>query len=227
MATQPLNAVIHYLHRSLDTGNASRSDGDLLERFTADRDAAAFEELVLRYQTLVMNVCRRLLGQGADVDDAFQATFFILARKARSIRKRDVVGSWLHGVAHRLSHQMLTKRSTRLRCEEQMRASARSAPVRDDPVHLASLRELGAVLDDELRNLPADCRAALVACHLDGLSTTEAAHRLGIPASTLKSRLQRGRDLLRQRLSRRGIGLSLAALTAVLAARGRAGGTST
>jgi RNA polymerase sigma factor (sigma-70 family) len=225
MATQPLEAVIHYLHRSLDSGKASLSDGDLLARFTIDREPAAFEELVRRYEAVVMNVCRRLLGHGADADDAFQATFFILARKARSIRKREAVGSWLHGVAHRLSHQMLSKRSTRLRCDEKMRQTTPSTPTRDDPVHLASMRELGAILDDELRNLPTVCRAALVACHLEGLSTAEAAHQLGVPASTLKSRLQRGRELLRQRLSRRGIDLSLAALTAMLAEESRAGAT--
>src|SRR5207237_8144753 len=127
-----------------------RSDGDLLAWFLADREPAAFEELVRRYQATVMNVCRRLLGNGADADDAFQATFFILARKARSIRQRDSVGSWLHGVAHRLSRQMLSKMSTRLRCEGKVRQTAQNTPTQDDPVHLASLRELGAILDDGL-----------------------------------------------------------------------------
>jgi RNA polymerase sigma factor (sigma-70 family) len=227
MPTQPLNAVLHYLHRSLEPGTAGRSDGELLARFTVERDPAAFEELVRRYEAMVLNVCRRRLGKGADADDAFQATFFLLARKARGIRKRDSVGSWLHGVAHRLSRQVLGKRSTRLRCEAKLRQPAQSTPAKEDPVQLASLRELGVILDDELRNLPAVCRAALVACHLEGLSTTEAAHRLGVPASTLKSRLQRGRDLLRQRLQRRGIGLSVAALTAVLAEQIRAGAAPT
>src|SRR5881409_540665 len=124
MATQPLNAVIHYLHRSLDSGGAGLTDGDLLARFTADREPAAFEELVRRYQATVVNVCRRLLGDGADADDAFQATFFLLARKARSIRRRDAVGSWLHGVAHRLSCQILSKTATRRRCEEKLREVA-------------------------------------------------------------------------------------------------------
>src|SRR5205823_5476762 len=136
---------------------------------------------------------------------------------------RDAVGSWLHGVAHRLSCQMLGKMATRSRCEAKLPEVAQDTATPNDPVHLAGLRELAAVLDEELRNLPAVCRAALVACHLEGLSTAEAAHRLGVPAGTLKSRLQRGRDLLRQRLHRRGIGLSSAALTAVLAEQGRAG----
>ncbi|HMF13620.1 MAG TPA: sigma-70 family RNA polymerase sigma factor, partial [Gemmataceae bacterium] len=174
MAVSPLDPVIHYLHRSLDSGSAPHSDGDLLARFTIDRDPEAFAELVRRYEAMVMNVCRRLLGNGADADDAFQATFFLLARKARSIRKRDAVGSWLHGVAHRLSHQMLSKMSTRLRCEEKMRQAAQSMPGAEDPVRLASLRELSAILDDELRHLPTVCRAALVACHLQGLSTAVA-----------------------------------------------------
>src|SRR5436309_534489 len=121
MPTQPLNAVLHYLHRSLEPGTAGRTDGDLLERFRAGCDPAAFEELVRRYEAMVLNVCRRQLGAGADADDVFQATFFLLARKARSIRKRDSVGSWLHGVAHRLSRQVLGKRSTRLRCEAKLR----------------------------------------------------------------------------------------------------------
>jgi RNA polymerase sigma factor (sigma-70 family) len=225
MAISPLDPVLHYLHRSLDCGSAPRSDGDLLTRFTIDRDPEAFAELVQRYEAMVMNVCRRLLGNGADADDAFQATFFILARKARSIRKRDSVGSWLHGVAHRLSHQMLSKMTTRLRCEVKLRQAAQSMPSAEDPVRLASLRELSVILDDELRHLPVVCRAALVACHLQGLSTAQAAHQLGVATSTLKSRLQRGRDLLRQRLHRRGIDLSLAALTAVLAEQSRAGAT--
>src|SRR5262245_27040736 len=106
MATQQLNAVLHYLHRSLDGGSASRPDGDLLARYLVGREPAAFEELVRRHEAMVISVCRRLLGNGADADDAFQATFFILARKARSIRHGDSVGSWLHGVAHRLSRQM-------------------------------------------------------------------------------------------------------------------------
>src|SRR5262245_1370377 len=143
MATSPLDSVIHYLHRSLNSGSASRSDGDLLARFTIDRDPEAFAELVLRYEAVVMNVCRRLLGDGADADDAFQATFFLLARKARGIRKRDSVGSWLHGVAHRLSHQVLSKTSTRLRCEEKVRQAAQGMPSAEDPARLASLRELG------------------------------------------------------------------------------------
>src|SRR5215471_10284910 len=137
MATSPLDSVIHYLHRSLDSGSAPCSDGDLLARFTIDRDPAAFAELVRRYEAMVMNVCRRLLGNGADAEDAFQATFFILARKASGISKRDSVGSWLHGVAHRLSHQMLSKRSTRLRCEVKIRQAQRM-PSADDPVRLAS-----------------------------------------------------------------------------------------
>src|SRR2546421_4507997 len=112
MPTQPLNAVLHYLHRSLESGAAGRTDGELLARFTVDNDPAAFAELVRRYAATVLNVCRRQLGEGADADDAFQATFFLLARKAHGIRKRDSVGSWLHGVAHRLSRQVLGKRST-------------------------------------------------------------------------------------------------------------------
>src|SRR5262249_24474224 len=119
--------------------------------------------------------------------------------------------------------QILGKRATRSRCEAKLRDVGQGRVAPHDPVHMAGLREMAAVLDEELRNLPAVCRAALIVCHLEGLSTTEAAHRLGLPASTLKSRLQRGRDLLRGRLERRGIGLSAAALTAALAEQSCAG----
>jgi RNA polymerase sigma factor (sigma-70 family) len=186
MATQPLSEVVRYLHGAVGCGGAEPSDSELLTRFTVNREPAALEALVRRHQQLVMNVCRRLLGPGADADDAFQATFFVLARKARSIRKQGSVASWLHGVAHRLSRQLLSKTYTRRRCEAKWRSAAPSQPAGDDPAHLASMRELGAVLDDELERLPAVCRAALIACLLEGLSNVEAAQRLGVPASTLR-----------------------------------------
>jgi RNA polymerase sigma factor (sigma-70 family) len=227
MATKPLREVIRYLHGAVGCGGAEPSDSELLTRFTDYREPAALEALVRRHQQLVMNVCRRLLGPGADADDAFQATFFVLARKARSIRKQGSIASWLHGVAHRLSRQLLGKMSTRRRCEAKWRSAAPSLLASDDPAHLASMRELGAVLDDELGRLPTVCRAALIACHLEGLSNVEAAHRLGVPASTLKSRLRRGRELLRQRLGRRGVGLSMVALTVALGEQSRAGASPT
>jgi RNA polymerase sigma factor (sigma-70 family) len=226
MATPPLDAVVRYLHRSFDSGSPGHSDGDLLARFTADCEPTAFEELVRRYEAMVMNVCRRLLGDGADADDVFQATFFLLARKARSIRRRDSVGCWLHGVAHRLSCQLLSKMAVRRRGEGKLRQVAESKPAPEDPAHQTDTRELAAVLDDELRNLPTACRAAVVACHLQGLSTAAAARQLGVPLSTFKSRLQRGRVLLRKRLERRGFGLSSVALAAVLAEQSRAGATA-
>jgi RNA polymerase sigma factor (sigma-70 family) len=223
MAAKPLCAVVRYLHGAAGSAAAEPSDGELLERFTIERDPSALEALVRRHERMVMNVCRRLLGPGADADDCFQATFFVFARKARSIRKRDSVASWLHGVAHRLSRQLLGKMSTRQRCEAKLRSSAENLAMKDDPVDMASMRELGVILDDELRRLPAVCRAALIACHLEGLSSSEAAERLGVPASTLKSRLRRGRELLRQRLCRRGVGLTTAALTVALGEQSRAG----
>jgi RNA polymerase sigma factor (sigma-70 family) len=226
MAAKPLSAVVRYLHGAAGSSGAEPSDGELLALFTVDRDPAAFEALVRRHEQLVMNVCRRLLGPGADADDAFQATFFVLARKARTIRKQESVACWLHGVAHRLSRQLLSKMAGRQRCAAKLQPAAESMPMRDDPVHVASMRELGVILDDELRSLPTVCRAALVACHLEGLSTAEAAQRLGVPASTLKSRLRRGRDLLRQRLSRRGVGLSTVALTVALGEQSRAGASA-
>ena len=226
MAAKPLAAVVRYLHRVVGSGAAEPSDADLLAFFAEQREPAAFETLVRRHGPLVLGVCRRVLGSGPDVDDALQATFLVLARKAGAIRQRDSLGSWLHGVAFNMSQKLRKKRAIRQRRESGLESTEPSMPMTTDPMHQASLRELGAVLDEELQRLPAVCRAAIVACHLEGLSTAEAAHQLGVPASTLKSRLQRGRDLLRKRLERRGVGLSAAGLVVLLVEQSRAALTS-
>jgi RNA polymerase sigma factor (sigma-70 family) len=221
MPAKPFGAVIRYLHAIAGSGSAEPSDADLLAHFAAERDPAAFEALVRRHGPLVMGVCRRALGGGDDADDAFQATFLVFARKAQRVRNRESLGSWLHGVAHHLSQQLLHKKAIRRRREKPLGATAEGIAMNADPAHQASLRELGAILDEELRRLPAACRAALVACHLEGLTTAEAAHQLGVPASTVKSRLTRGRELLRRRLSCRGVGLSTVALAVLLGEQSR------
>src|SRR5580700_10572939 len=107
MPSKPFSAVVRYLHEIVGSGTAEPPDAYLLAQYAADPNPAAFEALVRRHGPVVMSVCRRVLGPGADADDAFQATFLVFARKARSIRNRGSIGSWLHGVAHHLSQQLL------------------------------------------------------------------------------------------------------------------------
>ena len=226
MASKPLAGVVRYLHRISGSGGFELTDADLVALYASQREPDAFEAIVRRHASLVLGVCRRVLGSGPDVDDAFQATFLVLARKAHAIRRSDSVGSWLHGVAFNMAKQLRKKRAIVHRHETSLAATEPSMPMSTDPVHQASLRELGAVLDEELQRLPAVCRAAIVACHLEGASTAEAARLLGVPASTLKSRLLRGRELLRKQLERRGVGLSAVGLVVLLVEQSKAGVTS-
>jgi RNA polymerase sigma factor (sigma-70 family) len=189
-----------------------------LARFVNSRDPDAFEKLVRRHGSLVMGICRRILG--ADADDAFQATFFVLARKAAKIRKRESVASWLHGVAYSISRSLQTKLARQRRRETSLRPNVEPITMSPDLTQQSSLRELGVILDEEINRLPANCRIALIACHFEGQSAAAAAQQLGVPTSTLKARLARGRDLLRQRLARRGIGISSVALSIFLGEQG-------
>jgi RNA polymerase sigma factor (sigma-70 family) len=212
-----LHGVLEHLRQVVFAGRGGElDDGELLRLFARTRDERAFAELVSRHGPLVHSVCRRVLGPGADLDDAFQATFLVLVSKARSIRKAGSVGSWLHGVALRVAVHLKTQLGRRhesaLGGATVMDQSAHS-----DPVARATLRELGAILDQEVQRLPALYRDAVLLCHLEGLSTAEAAARLGCPSGTLKSRLVKARALLRVRLGRRGLALSFAGLGALFA----------
>jgi RNA polymerase sigma factor (sigma-70 family) len=188
------------------------SDQELLARFLAGRDDAAFTALVERHGPMVLAVCRRALRHPQDAEDACQATFLVLARSASSIRKHTALGSWLHGVAYRLSRKLKDGNVRRRGQEASVPASTSAGPESE-----ASWREVQAVLDDELSRLPEKLRAPLVACYLEGQTRQEAAQRLGLPMSTLRGRLSQGRERLRQRLARRGVNLSAAFLVPVLA----------
>lgn len=216
MGTGQLTTVLRQLRRLATTSEVGRlSDGELLERFVRTRDEAAFELLVWRHGTMVLNLCRRLLGQPHDADDAFQATFLALVRKARAISKREALASWLHKVAYRVA----------LRARE--RAVKRN--LREcDGVHLlpapSSVAQLGGewgdlkpVLDEEVGRLPAHYRVPVILCYLEGKTNAEAAELLGCPRGTIAVRLSRARDLLRSRLTRRGVTLSAGALGLLLA----------
>ena len=209
-------AVLGQLDRLFGRGTvAGLSEGTLLERFVAAHDEAAMAALVARHGPMVLGVCRRLLRDEHDVEDAFQATFLVLVRRAAAIRDGERVGAWLHGVAHRVAVRAranAARRHAREPAGDVLIQTALAPPAAE-----ASLRELHAVIDDELARLPDSMRAPLVLCYLEGLTHDEAAQRLGWPVGTVRSRMARARDRLRGRLTRRGLEGDEAALTAALA----------
>jgi RNA polymerase sigma factor (sigma-70 family) len=199
---------VAHLQRVLDVHRA-QGDGEILDRFLARRDEAAFAMLVQRHGPMVLSVCRRILGNHADADDAFQATFLVLVRKASSLTSRSVLGDWLHGVARRtaLNARRLAARR-RLKEQAMPRSSVQAESVRDDWL---------PVLDEELSRLPEKYRLAIVLCDLEGATREQAARQLGWPAGTVASRLARARTMLARRLARRGVAITAGTLTMLLA----------
>jgi RNA polymerase sigma factor (sigma-70 family) len=194
---------------------AEPGDHELLERFAARGDEAAFAALVRRHGPMVRGLCRRLLGDPGRAEDVFQATFLVLARRASHIRKRQSVGSFLYGVARRLGCNARRGEARRRRHE---RRAAQCRPRPRSPE--AGWAELLATLDEELARLPEQARAPLLLCYLEGRTQDEAARFLGWSLGTLRRRLERGRDLLRLRLTGRGATLSAALFAALLAPHG-------
>jgi len=186
------------------------SDQQLLARFVAHQDESAFSRLLQRHARIVYSVCRRVLPQEQDAEDAFQAVFLALARNAGSIRQGTAVGSWLYSVAYRTSLKARTIAYRRAATEKQ---AASPANVEVSPSSEAACRELQHHLDEEVDQLPEKYRAPFVLCCLEGMSKSEAAKELGWKEGTVSGRLARARKLLQNRLARRGFTLS-AALTA-------------
>jgi RNA polymerase sigma factor (sigma-70 family) len=198
------------LRRALAPGDGGGlTDGQLLARFVAGRDEAAFAALLRRHGPMVLGVCRRVLRHEQDSEDCFQAAFLVLAQKAGSVRKRESLASWLYGVAYRVA---LDARGTGAR----RRARERQVDqMPHTPAAPAEPQDWRPLLDRELALLREDCRAAVVLCDLEGLSRKEAARRLGVPEGTLSSRLARARTLLARRLAKCGVALSAAAVAAL------------
>jgi len=196
-------------------GVRDQSDAQLLERFLQQRDQTAFAGLLERHGPMVWNVCRRVLAQDQDADDAFQATFLVLMRKARSIRKHEALGSWLYGVACRVAFQAraAAQRHRTLIKELQPMTTTQPATEEHGP-------EFQLLLDDELNQLPNKYRAPLVLCYLQGKTNEQAAQELGWPAGSMSRRLAKARELLRGRLVRRGLTLSIGTWAALLAKQG-------
>jgi RNA polymerase sigma factor (sigma-70 family) len=212
MAGVTHNTVLLRLRQLVGAGQTARqSDAQLLEQFARHRDQAAFAALVRRHGPLVLGVCRRVLHNGHDAEDALQATFLVLARKARSIAKPEAVGSWLYQVAYRVAIRARARTAARLQHEQQA-----GTPCQGDPLAEVTGRELLAVLDEELHQLPPCHRAPLILCYLEGRTRDQAARQLGWSLRALKYRLAQGRERLRARLARRGVALPAALLAAGL-----------
>jgi RNA polymerase sigma factor (sigma-70 family) len=187
-----------------------RSDQELLQRFASERDEAAFAAIVRRHGRLVLATCRRVLHHDADAEDAFQATFLVLARKPAAVRSGQSAGPWLYAVALRLASRF--RANIRRRRERERAAAGRPTPPATDP----TLREVQAALDEELATLPERLRSPLVLCYLQARTQDEAAREMGWSVRTLRRRLEDGRLRLHARLVRRGFSLPAALVAAGL-----------
>lgn len=206
-----MTAGLHKVIGQLQRLGGGPVDAQLLARFVSSRDEASFTALVHRHGSMVMGVCRRLLGDHHDAEDAFQATFLVLARKAAGV-KRETLASWLYTVAYRTALEARAVRSRRRTRERQV----------DNYPHPAApppeIQDWRPLLDKELSRLPEKYRSPILLCDLEGRSRREVARQLGLPEGTLSSRLMRARARLAQRLSRQGVSLSAGTLLAALAA---------
>jgi RNA polymerase sigma factor (sigma-70 family) len=190
---------------------APLSDGELLQQFVAQRDESAFEALVRRHGPMVLRVCRKHLPNQEDAEDAFQATFIVLVRKAGSVA-HESLASWLYGVACRIAMKTRTTAGRRGSHEHQAGQQAAAAHHPSEDSLPGDHEEQRSLIAEELQHLPAKYREPLVLCYLQGKTNQEAAIQLGWPMGTVATRLSHARDLLRQRLTKRGLTLSSAAL---------------
>jgi RNA polymerase sigma factor (sigma-70 family) len=214
MQPSPRGSALGTLRRLAGAGGAGdRSDADLLERFRGRHEEAAFTLLVQRHGPMVLAVCRRVLGDRHEAEDAFQATFLVLVRKASAIRKQASLASWLYGVAYRVAVKARARAITR-RVHERKAGAAMPAPAPPDALANAELR---AALDEEMRRLPDKYRIPLVLCGLEGKTHEQAAQALHWPKSSVTARLTRAHDLLQRRLVGRGFAVTAGVLAALVA----------
>jgi RNA polymerase sigma factor (sigma-70 family) len=212
MATAQMDTVIRHLRRAvLRQDGAGWTDGQLLASFIDQQDETAFEVLVRRHGPMVFGVCRRVVGKHHDAEDAFQATFLVLARKASSVRPREKVANWLHGVAFRTAMKAKVMTAKRRVREKQVTEMPEPTAVQQD-----QWRDLQPLLDQELNGLPENYRLPILLCDLAGKTIKEATQQLGWPQGTLAGRLARGRKMLAKRLAGQGVVLSAGSLATVL-----------
>jgi RNA polymerase sigma factor (sigma-70 family) len=215
VASDPLGNTIRRTLFQLP-GGESLPDAPLLERFVATHDPFAFAELVRRHGPMVLRTCQRVLRHHHDAEDAFQATFILLARKAGKIGQGNLLGGWLYRVACRVALDARAMTGKRRAVERQF-DDARIADSFQAAESASAAGDVRQVLDEELGRLPEKYRLPVVLCYLEGKTNDEAARALGLPVGTLKFRLSRARDRLQDRLQRRGLALSAGAFAAVLA----------
>jgi RNA polymerase sigma factor (sigma-70 family) len=208
MAVDSANTLVRRLRGVAGLLEPGPTDGQLLARFATARDEAAFAELVRRHGPMVLGVCRRVAGE-SEADDAFQATFIVLARKARTLADQSALGAWLHGVAYRAA--------LKARAVTRKRRAKEAAAARPEGIEMAAPSDVLAVIEQELSRLPNRYREPLVLCGLCGRSRKEVASELGVPEGTLASRLAKARETLAERLRRRGLVVpaAVAGVTAV------------
>ena len=208
MKSSGTQAAIRELDTLFNEGAVGRlSDGQLLDRFLERRDASAFEAIVERYGPLVWGVCRRILRDQHDAEDAFQVTFLVLARKAASVMPREKLGNWLYGVAFQTA---MKARATRAKRRVRERPACEMTEPEAVPDEHAD--ELLSRLDREVARLPEKYRTPVILCELEGKTHQQAAEQLGWPVGTVSGRLSRARALLASRLSRPGTPLSAGTL---------------
>jgi RNA polymerase sigma factor (sigma-70 family) len=206
---KPNAPLLSYLYSRVPGPYDKLHDRQLLEQFTSGREQAAFAALVRRHGGMVLSTCRRVLHNVDDAEDAFQAACMVLAKKASSIGKRESVAAWLHKVAYRVALRARADLARRHRHEQG--APGRQA---EDPLTAITGRELLMVLDYELQRLPEPCRAPLILCYLEERTQDEASRLLEVSPRTIERRLEKGRQMLRRRLERRGLALPAALLAA-------------
>ena len=213
MATSQLTKVMDYLRRAVLAGaDVDLTDGQLLECFLNHHDEAAVAALVRRHGPMVWGVCRRVLRSHHDAEDAFQATFLVLIRKAASITPKEAVANWLHGVAHQTARKARATMGKRQGREKQVHEMPEPKAGTESELG----RDLQDLLDQELSRLPDKYRLAIVLCDLEGRSRKRAADQLQIPEGTLSSRLTTARTMLAKRLARHGLTAAGGTLAAVL-----------
>jgi RNA polymerase sigma factor (sigma-70 family) len=216
MPAGTMTGVVRKLRQAvLNRDSAGLNDAQLVAACLG-REAGAFEALLGRHGRMVLGVCRRVLGNAHDAEDAFQATFLVFWSKAASLRQRELLGNWLYGVAYRTALEAKAVRSRRRAKEATMRNVPRPQPADD------RWRELQPLLDGELNGLPDKYRVPIVLCELEGKTRKEVARQLGCPEGTVAGRLARARVMLARRLARHGIVLSASAFSAVLTQRSAA-----
>jgi RNA polymerase sigma factor (sigma-70 family) len=212
MIPNPSSLVLQFVRRMVrPSGAVAGSDAELLSRFSVHRDEAAFEALMHRHGPMVQGVCQRILHHTQDVEDAFQATFLVLIRRAGSIRRPERLGNWLYGVALRTAAKMRAGVAKGRAPDRRLK----NVPT-DDPLSDLVWRDLRPILDEEIQRLPEKYRLAFILCYLEGQTNEQAAQQLCCPKGTVLSRLAWARERLRNRLAQRGLAMSSVGLVTIL-----------